>query len=238
MNSQNMKTVVCTLFATVLAQAAFCAPDDCTLPFTGSYRATIKRRAANLPYPKYNNGNPIDLNQWFTLTEQLETHLGTKGSSVPKTQIIKGVEDIQIAVKAYLLAVRFEKNVKKGDGKDNEFHIEIGATPNWQEAHAVVEVTTGTPSCSARKNAWKMAVADSTAAHAKTPTTLRVFAKPPQVLITGYVFVDGIHAHGVMTAQKWAHDSGGRGIQYNKLPSQVNGLFEIHPVISLTPIAN
>ena len=140
MNSQKTKTLICAFLAFLFADFALgTQANDCTLPFTGSYRAAIKRRQAGQPYQKYNNGKPINLNQWFRLTEHLGAQLGTRGSSIPKNQIIKNVEDIQITVRAYLLAVRFEKNVKPGDGKDNEFHIEIGETPQWKEPHAVVE---------------------------------------------------------------------------------------------------
>jgi hypothetical protein len=219
------------------ANCVLAGPDDCALPFTGSYRAAIKQRRAGLPYQKYNHSHPIDLAQWFTLTEQLGTKLGTKGSSIPRTQIIKGVEDIQVTLKGYLLAVRFEENQHPKDGKDNEFHIEIGATPQWQGPHVIVEVTTGTPSCEARKEAWKLAVADYVADRSRKNklTFLRVFANPPQVIVKGYIFIDGTHAHGVMTPQKWAHDSGGRGIsiKVKHLTSQVQGLFEVHPVTAL-----
>jgi hypothetical protein len=78
------------------------------------------------------------------LTERQSGQLATTGSSVPKNQVIKNVEDMHVALKAYLLAVRFEKNMKAGD--DNEFHIEVGATPQWEGPHEVVEVTTGNPS--------------------------------------------------------------------------------------------
>jgi hypothetical protein len=239
MNSQNTKTFVCTIFALLLAQGAFCAPDDCTLRFTGKYRKAIKLRKAGLPYQRYNSGKAIDLDQWFALTEQLGAKLGNSRNSIPSNQIIKGVEDIQVTLKGYLLAVRFEKNLHPNDGKDNEFHIEIGATPQWQEPHVVVEATTGNPSCTARKLAWSLAIADTAADKSKKSkklTILRVFAYPPQVLITGYVFVDGTHAHGVMTPTKWAHDSGGRGIHLKGLDSQVNGLFEIHPVTALATV--
>ena len=126
--------------------------------------------------------------------------------------------------------------MKPGDGKDNEFHIEIGARPQWGTSHVIVEATTGRPSCAARKTAWRLAAADFTADTSKGRqklTTLRIFARPPRVLITGYLFVDGFHAHKGMTPIKWAHDAGGRGIQFNGLSSQVNGLFEIHPVTAL-----
>lgn len=239
MNPQNLKTLIFAIVAFVFAGFAFAQqPDDCTLRFAGHYRAALKQRQAGLPYQEYNNGEPIDLNQWFRLTEKLSAQLGTSGSTVPQDQIIKNVEDIQVTLKGYLLAVRFEKNVSQGDGKDNEFHIEIGATPQWEGPHVVVEVTTGQPSCAARKKAWSLAVADALSDPAtkskKKQMTLRVFANPIPVLITGYVFVDGTHAHGAMTPMKWAHDSGGRGIQVNGLASQVNGLFEIHPVTVLT----
>jgi hypothetical protein len=179
------------------------------------------------------------LNQWFQLTEQLGKQLGTSRSSVPQNQIIKNVEDIQVTLKAYLLAVRFEKNSASGDGKDNEFHLEVGAAPQWTCPHAVVEVTTGQPSCAARKTTWHLATADFAADTSKGRqklTTLRIFAHPPLVLITGYMFVDGFHAHKAMTPIKWAHDSGGRGIHVKGFDSQVNGLFEIHPVTALVAL--
>src|SRR5947199_958010 len=121
MNPQKIKILVCAISAFLVADFTFgTQPDDCTLRFTGSYRAAIKQRQAGLPYQKYNKGQPINLNQWFKLTEQLGAQLGTSGRSVPKTQIIKGVEDIQVTLKGYLEAVRFEKNMRQGDGKDNE----------------------------------------------------------------------------------------------------------------------
>lgn len=238
MKPHQIKALVWAIFAFFFADVAFCAPDSCTLPFAGSYRAAIKKRRAGLPYQKYNNGKPIDLNQWFQLTEQLGKQLGTSGSGFPKTQIIKNVEDIQVTLKAHLVAVRFEKNSEPGDGKDNEFHLEVAATPQWKGPHAVVEVTTGKPSCSTRKTAWQLATVDFAADASKGNqklTVLRIFARPPLVLITGYVFVDGVHAHKGMTPLKWAHDSGGRGISFKKLGlgSQVNGLFELHPVTAL-----
>jgi hypothetical protein len=241
MNSQQIKALLFVVFVFFFADVAFCAPDSCTLPFAGSYRETIKKRSAGLSYQKYNNGKPIDLNQWFQLTEQLGKQLGTSRSSVPENQAIKNVEDIQVTLKAYLLAVRFEKNRQPGDGNDNEFHIEVGARPQWEGPHVIVEVTTGKPSCSARKTAWRLATADFTADTSKGNqklTFLRIFAHPPLVLITGYVFVDGFHAHKGMTPLKWAHDSGGRGISFKKLKlgSQVNGLFEIHPVTALVAL--
>src|SRR5438128_1172558 len=107
MNPQQIKALVWAIFAFFLADVAFCAPDSCTLPFAGSYRATIKKRQAALAYQKYNNGKPITLNDWFKLTEQLGKQLGTSGSGFPQTQIIKNVEDIQVTLKAYLLGARF-----------------------------------------------------------------------------------------------------------------------------------
>src|ERR1700730_3711156 len=112
MHPQKIKILTCAILAFLVADFTLATqPDDCALPFTGSYRAAIKQRQAGLPYQKYNNGQPIDLGQWFQLTERLGQQLGTSGSNVPKNQIIKNVEDIQVTLKGYLLAVRFEKNM-------------------------------------------------------------------------------------------------------------------------------
>jgi hypothetical protein len=237
MNPQQIKALVCAIVTCLIADVAFCAADDCTLPFAGSYRKSIKLRKADLGYQKYNNGKPINLNQWFDLTKQLSQQLGTSRSSIPDTRVMKNVEDIQVTLKGYLLAVRFEKHSTPSDGKDNEFHIEVGETPKWKSPHIVVEAATGKISCSARKAAWSLALNDSKLDKRK-PTSLRIFANPPEVLITGYIFVDGFHAHKAMTPSKWAHDSGGRGITVKKLGlgSQVNGLFEIHPVTALVAL--
>jgi hypothetical protein len=228
--------ILCLLFSEIAS--ALPQADDCTLRFTGSYRATIKLRKSGLSYQRYNNGKPVTLNEWFKLTKRLSQGLGTSGSSIPKDQIIKNAEDIQVTLKGFLLLVGFERHRKKGDGKDNEFHIEIGATREWNGPHAIVEVSTGKTSCSARKKAWSLALADALSdadkkSH-KPPTILRKFWNPPEVLVTGYVFIDGAHAHKNMTPQDWAESDGGRGIRFEGLPSQVKGLFEIHPVTSLT----
>lgn len=163
--------------------------------------------------------------------QNLSQQFVASGSVIPKDQAIKNIEDIKVTVRCYLLAVRFEKNTKPHDGKDNEFHLEIGATPNWKGAHAVVEVSTGQVSCNARKTAWNLALRDSISD--KKPTTLRIFGNPSEVLVTGYTFIDGAHGHKGMTAKEWAESSGGRGIRFSKVPSQVKGLFEIHPITSL-----
>jgi hypothetical protein len=177
------------------------------------------------------------------LTTQLSQDLGTGRSDIPTDHPIANRETIEVKLRCYLLAVRFEKHAAQGDGKDNEFHIEVGGTPAWEGRHVVVEVATGSSSCEARKEAWRLALADAGSDH---PTTLRVFANPPEVVITGYLFVDGWHAHSGMTPTKWAQDSGGRGIHKplppvvrhettikKNMPSQVHGLWEIHPVTSL-----
>jgi hypothetical protein len=109
------------------------------LSFTGSYRKTIKLRKPGLAYQEYNNGKPINLNQWFDLTKRLSQQLGTSRSSIPNKPSDKNVEGIQVTLKGYLLAVRFEKHTSQGDGKYNDFHIELGGTRNWQSPHIVVE---------------------------------------------------------------------------------------------------
>ena len=86
-----------------------------------------------------------------------------------------------MTLKAYLLAVRFEKNSAPGDGKDNEFHLEIGAAPQWKCPHAVVEVTTGPPSCAARKSAWRLATADFAAGEGRPQTIVGEVAKIAKV---------------------------------------------------------
>lgn len=220
------------LFFAITARATT-QPDDCTLRFTGSYRLAIKLRSPNQHYQKYNHGQPIDLTEWFALTNRLSQGLGTSGSSIPKDQVIKNVEDIQVKLRAFILAVRFERNTKPKDGKDNELHVELGGSPQWKTPHAIVEVATGEDFCSVRKTIWNLAAKDAQV-DGKHASTLRIFSDPPEVLITGYIFVDGTHAHKAMTPTKWSQDSGGRGIHIKKnFPSQVRGLFEIHPVTSV-----
>lgn len=181
-----MKIFVSAFLALVFANtgAAQGKADDCTLPFTGSYRATIKLRKSGLAYQKYNNGKPISLDQWFQLTKGLSQGLGTSRSSIPNDKVIKNAEDIQVTLKGFLLLVGFERHRKKGDGKDNEFHIEVGRTAQWKGPHVIVEVATGTVSCAARKNAWNLALADAQSdpdpkSH-KPPTVLRKFWNPPK----------------------------------------------------------
>ena len=215
--------------------AATVRPDSCTLKFTGSYRSDVKLRKPGLNYTRYNNGKPITLNEWFHLTEKLSQDLGPTRKSISDSGITVGAEDIEVTLRAYLLAVRFERHSRPHDGLDNEFHVEVGAAPKWDEPHVIVEVATGKNFCAVRKAAWGLALGDA-AMEGQKITKLRIFRHPPQVLITGYLFIDGAHASAKMTPQAWAHSDGGRGISVkNQFARRVEGIWEIHPVTALVP---
>jgi hypothetical protein len=51
-------------------------------------------------------------------------------------------------------------SVGTGDGKDNDFHIEISDSKKWQSKHVIVEAPPGPEYCDARKRIFDIVRAD------------------------------------------------------------------------------
>jgi len=192
--------------------------DDCSLSFNGSYRKAVKNRTAadGANYTVHNNGAPITVAEWFGLVCGFDPKL--KGKNITtSTKVINGIETTQVTLDGFLLGARFERSVHKGDGNDNDFHIEISDSKQWQSKHVIVEVPPGPEYCDARKQIFDIVRADGCGGDKcilKTPVKIRV---------TGFVFLDG--EHGKTCSIK-------RGMVVNGV-SGATGAWEIHPVLQV-----
>src|SRR5262245_5036010 len=116
--------VLAAMLAAITQAQAF--SNDCSLSFKGSYRKAVKNRKAadGTNYTNHNNGNAIKVADWFNLVCGFDPQL--KGKSITtSTNVIDGIETTKVSLEGFLLGARFERNVHTGDGKDNDFHIEI-----------------------------------------------------------------------------------------------------------------
>jgi len=139
-----------------------------------------------------------------------------KGKKIT-TNVIKGIETVKVTLEGFLLGAKFERNVHTGDGKDNDFHIEISDSKKWQSKHVIVEAPPGPEYCDARKQIFYIVRADGCGGDKcilKTPVKIRV---------TGFVFLDG--AHGKTCKIKRGMVVGG--------VSGAEGAWEIHPVLKV-----
>jgi hypothetical protein len=227
-----MIAILCAL--ALAAPLAAQAPDDCSLTFQGSYREAVELRLPDQSgYTTFNNGQAITVSQWFN---QLADPLDPKVPRKPQTNTpaMPGVETTQVTLTGFLVAVRFERFVPGGtEHGDNDFHCEIAGQPTWNTDHVVVEVPPGPAYCDARKKVWQMAKDDSAQSGQPLADT-HIFAQPPSVAVTGYVFLDGIHARrGTIHYADAIGKAAGRGITGPGKPRKVRGLWEIHPVLSV-----
>jgi hypothetical protein len=238
--ARSVPILVCVILLTAQAVAfATGDPDDCHLTFEGSYRAAVKNRPPNLPgYTVHNNGQPISVSDWFNkLTRPLDLKVPvdpkTKLPRKPRTNTpaMKDIETIRVTLRAFLVAVKFERNEAPHDGKDNDFHVEIAGENKGDTDHVVVEVPPGELYCDAHKAVWSLAKADSKQSH--QPLSDKYILKTPvQVDVEGYVFLDGVHARkGTIHFADAIGKEAGRGITGPGKPRRVRGLWEIHPVL-------
>jgi hypothetical protein len=139
-----------------------------------------------------------------------------KGKKIT-TNVIKGIETVKVTLEGFLLGAKFERNVHTGDGKDNDFHIEISDSKKWQSKHVIVEVPPGPEYCDARKQIFDIVRADGCGGDKcilKTPVKIRV---------TGFVFLDGAHDKTCKIK---------RGMVVGGV-SGADGAWEIHPVLKV-----
>lgn len=205
--------------------AASDIPSGCDLSFAGRARRQVKLRtsADGSGYQRLNGGSPVTVAQWLTHTCSLDPRLPAR---VPAAEAMEGLETTEVTLEGFLVGVRFERHTRPGDGKDNDFHVEIAPSGEWQSEHVVVEVPPGEEYCEARQFVSR-AVADDGAGEGGGGER-HVFSRPVRVRVRGYVFLDSAH-----TAARPCEGNGGRGIRFGGLDSQVRGIWEIHPVLSI-----
>jgi len=192
------------------------APDDCNLTFAGSARKAVKLRtkSSGANYTNVNNGNPITVAQWFTQTCALDSKVP---ATVSATKPMPGIETQTVTLEGFLVAAKFDA--------DRDLHAEIAGSPTWATPHVIVEVPPGEEYCSARKALWDLVKKELPA---NSTSTIHVMQTPPKVDVTGYVFLDTAHGK-----TNFCHTSGGRGVTPSGKKQQVQGLWEVHPVIDL-----
>src|SRR5215216_6324488 len=67
-----------------------------------------------------------------------------------------------------------------------------------------------------------------------TSARRHIFNRPPQVDVTGYLFLDAAHMRARRT--DFCTDNGGRGIRAGRGASPVRGIWELHPVTGLVRV--
>lgn len=218
---------VVLLSSVALAQAANeahqnvekASPDDCNLKFRGDGRKAVKLRTAHdgSRYTKVNGGTPMRIPEWYALTCSLDAKLPDR---VPAARPLQGIETQTVTLEGYLVAAKFDA--------DRDIHAEIGVLPQWTRPLVVVEVPPGEDYCAARKALWGAVEKELPP---NSTDTFHVMVNPPKVRVTGYLFLDA--APGKTTPYS-CRTGASRGIGPKGKRSQVQGLWEIHPVLEVT----
>ena len=128
------------------------------------------------------------------------------------------VEKVEVTIEAFILAMKRDP--------DNDFHIQIGDEPD----QVIVEVPPGQDYCDARQSVFQLFQNDGGGSLSKHP-----FDNPPKVRVTGYLFLDSVHAP---RGGRFCKSNGGRGMLLGSDgASHVVGLWELHPVIELKSVS-
>jgi hypothetical protein len=142
---------VLTLLCTHVATHAQAFTNDCRLKFQGSYRKVIKNRVAanGVDYTLHNNGEPILVKDRFALVCSFDPKIESRKITTI-TAALKGFEMIKVPLEVFSWE-RSLSATSRGDGKDNDFHLEISDSKQWRSKHVIVEVPSGPEFCDAQK---------------------------------------------------------------------------------------
>jgi hypothetical protein len=228
-----MRTIVAlamlllTFASTVSAQTQL-PPDDCSWssvseqprtvrPGSGPSRKALKLRTADAGkgYTKYNRGKPITIDQWFAFTCGLDALVPKE---LPVDKPIEGAETMRVTLRGYLLSARF---MREGD---HDIGVELGASPEWDADHMVIEMSAGPEYCNARKALWDLVRKDG------CKEDQCILKKPVEILVTGYVLI-GNPPQGVTD---YCHAATGRGMHKgDQQQGHIRGLWRLQPVLSV-----
>lgn len=206
-------------------------PDDCSWqpasgqpangqPTNGPPRAAsrkaMKLRTADQgkAYTKYNRGKPITLDQWFNFTCGLDTLVPKE---IPSDKPIEGAETVRVTLRGYLLGARFMRS------GDHDIHVELGASPDWNTDHVVVEMSPGTDYCAARQALWKLVRKDGCQGDEC------ILQKPVEIMVTGYVLI-GNPQPGVTD---YCRVIANRGLKKGEQQGRIRGLWRLQPVLAV-----
>ena len=202
--------------------ATAAAPDNgCGLSFAGSSRKAVKLRKPGLNYTQHNGGRAIAVSDFFSFVCTLDPQVPTKRGAIPETQPLP-MEKETVKMRVFVLAMKLDP--------DNDLHVQVAdAASPYRQQQLIVEIPPGADYCTARS-----ALMDLFRADGGSKLTGYVFHHPPQVELTGYLFLDAAHMRARRT--DFCTNNGGRGIKNGLSVSPVRGIWEVHPVISLRKV--
>jgi hypothetical protein len=205
------------LLIIVMPASAQRAPDDCSWQSESKLRKAVKLLTASegKGYTDYNDGQPITIDEWFKFTCGLDALVPQQ---IPADSPIEGAETTRVALRGYLLGVKFERD------DDHDIHVELAASSDWNTDHVVLEMSAGAEYCAARKALWNLVRRDGCRGDEC------ILRKPVEVLVTGYVLI-GNPQKGVTD---YCHTIVGRGMRKGKQESRARGLWRLQPVLSVS----
>lgn len=197
--------------------------DGCDLTFTGSDRKAVKLRPANLDYTFLNGGRSVALTDFFTAVCPLDERVPTRRGAVPQDETLPE-ERLKVKLRGFVMAMKLED--------DNDLHVQLADRPEpFDQEQVVVEIPPGAEYCVARAAMMGLFRADG-----GTNVRRHIFNQPPQVDVTGYLFLDAAHMRARRT--DFCADNGGRGIRGGRGASPVRGIWELHPVVKLEVVGD
>ena len=204
--------------ASAAAAAASQRGDGCDLTFNGSDRKAVKLRPPNLDYRFLNGGRPVGLPDFFAAVCPLDERVPTRRRDVPQDEALPE-ERLRVKLRGFVMAMKLED--------DNDLHVQVADRPEpFDQEQVVVEIPPGAEYCDARAEMMNLFRADG-----GTNVRRHIFNRPPQVDVTGYLFLDAAHMRARRT--DFCTDNGGRGIRAGRGASPVRGIWELHPVTGL-----
>lgn len=197
--------------------------DGCELVFSGSDRKAVKLRPANLEYPSLDGGRPVSLPDFFAAVCPLDERVPARRGEVPQFEPLPE-ERLSVKLRGWVMALKLEE--------DNDLHVQIADSPEpFDQAQVVVEIPPGAEYCDARTEMMALFRADG-----GTNVRRHIFSRPPQVDVTGYLFLDAAHMRARRT--DFCTNNGGRGIRRGQGASPVRGIWELHPVTRLEVVGD
>jgi hypothetical protein len=219
--------LIATLFVSSPVYAQKQEPDNCKWKSTAIDRRKVKNRALKLDrYPKHQNGNAITIPEFYDLVCSFNA---PAKKDIVQDKPMSDLEEKTVTVRGFLVATKFER------GQDHDIHAQIAASKEWDQDQLIVEVPAGGKYCSVRKALWGLVRKDrETSGSLSKGDTIR-FTDPPELTVTGYLFLDAHHITKKTPPVKYCIANGGRGLQKNG-KSSVRGLWELHPTIAVAAV--
>jgi hypothetical protein len=201
--------------------------DSCTWKSTAVDRKKVKNRALKTDrYPEFKSGKAITVAEFYDLVCSFDAPVK---KDIVNDKVMRDLEERTVTVRGFLLAAKFER------GEDHDIHAQIAASKKWDQDQLIIEVPAGGKYCPVRKALWSLVRKDRQNSGSKSKGDAIKFADPPEITVTGYLFLDAHHITKKTTPAKYCIANGGRGLQKDG-KSSVRGLWELHPVIAITTL--